>query len=395
MKMISYNTGLNLSAGRAIRTLTTNTSSKYVLSLFVSMNCNAFGLTEAQSVGMGGTGVVSGTFVSAPYFNPALSSIYRTTDNAAFLGPTFTTTATSLGNFVSNLSDASNAIENDEDPNDSLIALDGSSLTLNTSIGMAFAVPNSTAGISAYTSIYSIDTIQPEIKYDLFGNPNEDSSLIKTKSVKIKELGLALSRYASIGHQHFTFGVTPKLQTITTYTYQSRVDRFNLDDIKENKNSSFLINFDAGLLWFYGPLRIGVSSKNIRNKQFSTTAVENLWGGHKEQDVYELSRTSTVGLGIVGDTGTFSLDYDLNEREGYLNTNDNTRYLRVGMESQYILRSIRLRFGYYDNLANEEEKASLTTGAALILFNVIQTDVALTYSRKQTAGFSANFTLNF
>lgn len=366
--------------------------------LMLSPIVNAY--TDAKGQSMGGAGVTAADFLMAPFYNPALAGIYRREERSALLLPSIQWQSNQSGNFKNALIEASETLDDPNSSNseidDALRALDGSDMSIETGTGLAFSVPNRFLSVTAYASLSTFNLITPVIAYDPFGRPNSNQSAVNTQSIQIRELGVSLAKYKRLLGQHMTFGITPKLQTITTYTYQSKINRFDIDDVKANANPESHINLDAGVLWFYGPLRAGLTIHNIRSKQFQTLEIESVIPGeHKAPQSFDLNTTYTIGLGLVTDSSTLALDYDVNEAEGFMEAEDNQKMLRVGFESDLLFKTIQIRGGYNNNLANNSYKPTYSLGTGLVLFNTIQTDLGLVYKRQQSLGASANFLVNF
>lgn len=57
--------------------------------LFANAASAATYAIEARSDAMGGVGTVSATYLTAPFFNPALTAIYRRNDDAGMIVPSF------------------------------------------------------------------------------------------------------------------------------------------------------------------------------------------------------------------------------------------------------------------------------------------------------------------
>ncbi|HHC6514455.1 TPA: conjugal transfer protein TraF [Vibrio parahaemolyticus] len=58
-------------------------------SLFANVASAATYAIEARSDAMGGVGTVSASYLTAPFFNPALTAIYRRNDDAGMIIPSF------------------------------------------------------------------------------------------------------------------------------------------------------------------------------------------------------------------------------------------------------------------------------------------------------------------
>jgi hypothetical protein len=109
---------------------------------------------------------------------------------------------------------------------------------------------------------------------------------------------------------------------------------------------------------------------------------------------YEMRPQYTVGAGIVADYFTLSVDYDLNEKERYVDFNDNTQMIRVGGEID-ILRQLKLRAGYYKNLAYDDSEGTITAGVGISPLNLFQLDLAASYTNENAMGAYINFLASY
>ena len=102
----------------------------------------------------------------------------------------------------------------------------------------------------------------------------------------------------------------------------------------------------------------------------------------------------TVGAGIVADYFTASVDYDLNEADKFASFNDNTQMIRVGTEID-LLRQLKLRGGYYKNLAYEDSEGTITAGVGISPLNLFQLDISANYTNEDAMGASINFLASY
>ena len=102
----------------------------------------------------------------------------------------------------------------------------------------------------------------------------------------------------------------------------------------------------------------------------------------------------TVGVGLVGDYASISVDYDLREEEKFVSFNDNSRMLRVGGEID-IMRQLKLRAGWNKNLAYDNREDTVTAGIGLSPLNLFQLDLAASYTNKNAMGAYINFVSHY
>jgi len=349
---------------------------------------------EARGDAMGGVGVVSGSYLTAPFYNPALVAIYRRNDDAGMILPGLGINYNDQTNIMDTMDNISDLIDDVSGGDTSKIselqtqldALDGGQLSVELGATMAIGIPNQYLSMNLFGKAYAETFITPNVD-TTSGTTLEkaENTTIDAVSVAITEAGLNMGKYINFLGQHMSIGISPKIQRIHTYVYQVSVHDFNLDDVAKNNNAENLLNFDAGMLWFYGPMRVGLSGRNLVSKTIET----NTFGSNQSYQ-YKLEPLYTLGVGIVADYATLSVDYDINELDRYVDFNDNTQMLRIGGEID-ILRQLKLRAGYIKNLAYKDSDDTITAGIGLSPLGLFEIDVAGSYTNENSMGAYINF----
>ncbi|MFA0439516.1 conjugal transfer protein TraF [Vibrio sp. 10N.286.49.C2] len=342
---------------------------------------------DARGDAMGGVGVVSASYLTAPFYNPALVAIYRRNDDAGMLVPSLGVSYNDEDQMLDKIDDVINSPSAA-----SLDALNGTQAKVDFGGAVAFGIPNRYLAANIFGKAYVENVATPDI--DQTGSSDADranKSAVKTASVAITEVGISLAKYQTLFGQHFSFGVSPKLQRVYTYTSVSSLNDFQLNNIRENSQGETSLNVDAGALWFNGPFRAGISAKNMLSKNIKTQSGTVNVGGRDINYGYEyqLSPLYTVGAGFVADYFQFSVDYDLNEEKKFTQFDDNVQMLRAGIEID-LVRQIQLRGGYMKNMARDSE-GTLTAGIGLSPLNILEIDIAASYTSPQAMGASINF----
>ncbi|WP_264876281.1 conjugal transfer protein TraF [Vibrio agarivorans] len=325
---------------------------------------------DARGDAMGGVGVVSGDFLTAPFYNPALTAIYRRNDTVGMLLP-------SVGFNYNDQHDMLNDIDrviDGSDP-DALDDLDGDSASVTIGASVAFAIPNRYVSMNAYGKIYSESFAQANV------GTSASNSTIDGAAIGVAEGGLSLAKYMTILGHHWSFGVTPKLQRIYISSYSSRLEDFSLSDVRDNGSAENKLNYDLGALWFYGPFRVGINGKNMISRDIITS---------DDNYSYRIRPQYTLGTGIIADFWQVSVDYDLNEAKKFTFVDDNTQMLRLGAEVD-LMRQFKFRGGYYKNLASSEDEGTLTAGLGISPLNITQMDIGVSYTNENAMGVYLNF----
>ncbi|EGR4368655.1 conjugal transfer protein TraF [Vibrio cholerae] len=361
---------------------------------------------EARGDAMGGVGVVSGNFLTGPFYNPALVAIYRRNDDAGMILPSIGLSYNDPNDLITDLDKVSEIIKRGSENNlgelnKSLTAMQGD--VLNAELGgvVAFAIPNQFISANVFGKAYTESFVSPLIDNTACTESAFSCQLDRAKkssvnavSVGITELGITLAKYQTFLGQHIAFGITPKLQRVYTYVYEARLDSYDIKDLRDNGNGETIFNMDAGALWFYGPIRIGFAANNLISREIKTKTITSAVSGNPISYSYDMKPQYTVGAGIVADYFTLSVDYDLNEEERYKDFKDNTQMIRVGGEID-IMRQLKLRAGYNKNLAYDNTEGTVTAGIGLSPLNLFQLDLGASYTNENAMGAYINFLASY
>ncbi|KOO04354.1 conjugal transfer protein TraF [Vibrio nereis] len=366
--------------------------------LFASTATAANYAIEARGDAMGGVGVVSANFLTAPFYNPALTAIYRRNDDLGMILPSIGLTYTDEDSFIDDIDKTVDLIDKVKtDPSQvsaleaSLSDLRGDQLKVELGGVVAFALPNQFVAANLFGKAYTESFVNPVIPDTGDAATDASNSKIQAVSVGVTEVGMALAKYQTFMGQHIAFGVSPKLQRVYTYVYEASLSDYELKDLRENSTGETVLNADAGFVWFYGPLRAGISASNILGRDIKTKAMPS---NPQQTFEYKLRPHYTVGFGLVADYATLSVDYDLNEEERYTGFADNTQMIRVGGEVD-LLRQLKLRAGWKRNLAYDNLDDTVTAGIGLSPLNLFQLDIGASYTNKDSMGGYINFLTSY
>ncbi|OEE61670.1 conjugal transfer protein TraF, partial [Vibrio splendidus] len=317
---------------------------------------------EARGDAMGGVGVVSANFLTAPFYNPALVAIYRRNDDMGMITPSFGGSYNDPDDMKSNIDAVLDA--SGSDITDGLKKLDGNQANFDLGGVVAFALPNQFVAANIFGKAYTESFVTPDVYTAGSDTDNLQRSAVEAVSIGVAEVGISLAKYQTFMGQHLSFGISPKLQRIYTYNYVASVNDYDLSDVRENGDGDTTFNVDAGALWFFGPFRVGFAATNLISRDIETKdSTKEIVPGHSVggKYAYKLEPVYTVGAGIVSDYFTLSVDYDLNEAEKFTSFADNEQMIRVGTEVD-LLRQLKLRGGYYKNLAYSDSEGTVTAG---------------------------------
>ena len=350
---------------------------------------------EARGDAMGGVGVVSANFLTAPFYNPALVAIYRRNDDMGMITPSFGGSYNDPNDMKSNIDAVLDA--SGSDITDGLKKLDGNQANFDLGGVVAFALPNQFVAANIFGKAYTESFVTPDVYTAGSDADNLQRSAVEAVSIGVAEVGISLAKYQTFMGQHLSFGISPKLQRIYTYNYVASVNDYDLSDVRENGDGDTTFNVDAGALWFFGPFRVGFAATNLISRDIETKdSTKEIVPGHSVggKYTYQLEPVYTVGAGIVSDYFTLSVDYDLNETEKFTSFEDNEQMIRVGTEVD-LLRQLKLRGGYYKNLAYSDSEGTVTAGIGISPLNLFQLDLSANYTNENAMGASINFLASY
>ncbi|CAK2167155.1 conjugal transfer protein TraF [Vibrio crassostreae] len=353
---------------------------------------------EARGDAMGGVGVVSANFLTAPFYNPALVAIYRRNDDMGMITPSFGGNYNDPDDMKSNIDAVLDA--SGSGITDGLKKLDGNQANVELGGVVAFALPNQFVAANLFAKAYTESFATPDVHTGGTEQQQLELSTVEAVSIGVAEVGLSLAKYQTFMGQHISFGITPKIQRIYTYNYVASVKDYDLSDVRENSNGETAFNMDAGALWFFGPFRVGVAATNLISRDIETKDTTQLLTSGSQSNLvggkytYQLKPVYTVGAGIVSDYFTLSVDYDLNETEKFTSFEDNEQMIRVGTEVD-LLRQLKLRGGYYKNLAYSDSEGTVTAGIGISPLNLFQLDLSANYTNENAMGASINFLASY
>ncbi|WP_370979680.1 conjugal transfer protein TraF [Agaribacterium sp. ZY112] len=202
-------------------------------------------------------------------------------------------------------------------------------------------------------------------------DPTDDlASHVIVAGVTTTEFGLSLAKQFEFGSQKISFGITPKIQKITSYwavpTVQDLDDEnYEIEDeFKDSEKTENSFNADLGIATSFlagDSLTLGLVIKNLIEQDYTTTTTENGVTGK-----YSIDRQARAGIAWQAPMGiTLAADLDLTKNSA-LFLGDDTQYLALGAEWD-IMKIVRLRAGLRENLENSADQ-SISAGLG---FNIM------------------------
>jgi hypothetical protein len=349
---------------------------------------------DGRTNGMGNVGVATADYLAAPLYNPALAAVFDNSDDVGILLPAIGLNVKDEDGSIETILDLQDAIDAYENSpssegedliNQNLDDLDNNK-PINITAGIAFAVaiPSNVVSVNLYSRSYVETIANFDVANDLDVEERYNNSTVELTGFGYSELGLALARKYQIYSETFSFGVTPKYQMLRTYSDSMKVSdaefELNEDDVIENNS----VNFDLGAVWLKNNFRTAIAVQNIISQEIIAKAT-----GY----TYELTPQATLGLAYMTEYFTVGLDADLTEQTRFVELEDNTQFIRVGMELN-AWHWAQLRAGYEHDMQDTMDGA-VTAGIGISPFGTVNLDVAASYASENQFGTSANLSFTF
>ncbi len=358
-------------------------------------------VADARGNGMGNTGVTTADFLLAPFYNPALTAVSRDNDDFGLLLPAVGASVRDSDDTLSTLDDLQDTIDAFEnsgsvDPsdaatlNDYLNQLeDDSALNASVGAGVAVAVPTRMLSVNLFARGYAEIIAIPNITADLGDNPinvrtRYESSSVRTIAFGYGEFGAAMAKQFMIAGQQFSFGVAPKYQQMKTYKEDISVQDYDIEDFDQSETSKSAFNMDLGAVWLLDEFRAGLAVKDLFSQEIDTI---------DKQNQYKLDTQVTISGAYVSEFFTATLDWDLTKQTRFSGVDDDTRFLRVGVEGN-AWGWAQLRAGYQIDTEDTLDN-TVTAGIGISPADVVSLDVSAAYAGENEFGASVNLALTF
>ncbi|MCX9468438.1 conjugal transfer protein TraF [Vibrio cholerae] len=360
-------------------------------------------LMDARGAGMGNTGVSTADYLLAPYYNPALTAVYRKNDSFGILLPSIGLRAEDKDESLKTIDDLQDSIEqferagvgaatqeNVDQLNRYLDQLaDDKPLAVTAGIGIAVALPLDAVSLNFFTRGYAEVIAKANVAAKSGNSVNEvktryESSDVDLTAFGYTEVGLAVGKQVVLGGQTVALGVTPKVQQLRTYQDNASVKSFDLDDYDKSEVKDNAFNLDMGAVWLIDQYRVGIVAKDLFAKDIQT---------QNRNNTYKLDTQIAVSGSYVSDFFIAAVDLDLTKQRRFNGDNDDTQFMRFGVEGN-AWGWAQLRAGYEVDLQNSLDN-SVSVGLGVSPWDVVSLDLAGSYAGDNQFGFSANLAFTF
>ncbi|EGR4163165.1 conjugal transfer protein TraF [Vibrio cholerae] len=385
-----------------------NIQTKSTLAVVMAMafSSSAFAsnlLMDARGAGMGNTGVSTADYLLAPYYNPALTAVYRKNDSFGILLPSIGLRAEDKDESLKTIDNLQDSIEqferagvgaatqeNVDQLNRYLDQLaDDKPLAVTAGIGIAVALPLDAVSLNFFTRGYAEVIAKANVAAKSGNSANEvktryESSDVDLTAFGYTEVGLAVGKQVVLGGQTVALGVTPKVQQLRTYQDNASVKSFDLDDYDKSEVKDNAFNLDMGAVWLIDQYRVGIVAKDLFAKDIQT---------QNRNNTYKLDTQIAVSGSYVSDFFIAAVDLDLTKQRRFNGDNDDTQFMRFGVEGN-AWGWAQLRAGYEVDLQNSLDN-SVSVGLGVSPWDVVSLDLAGSYAGDNQFGLSANLAFTF
>ncbi|EKO3419107.1 conjugal transfer protein TraF [Vibrio fluvialis] len=363
----------------------------------------ANGVADARGNAMGNTGVTTSDYLLAPFYNPALTAVYRDRDSVGLLVPALGANVRDSDESLSTIDDLQSSIdqfeaagvgaatqENINQLNGYLDDLaDDKPFAVSGGAGIAVALPMNAVSLNFFARGYAEILADSTIAANT-GNTASDvetryqNSYVNMLAFGYSEYGVAVAKLFTLQGQQIAIGITPKIQELRTYKEVVTVKDFDLSDYDQSKTSKNAFNLDIGAVWLKDNFRAGIAAKDLISQEIKT---------YDDQSSYTLDPQVTVSGGYVTDFLALAIDWDLTKQKRFKGVDDDTQFLRFGVEGN-AWGWAQLRAGYEIDLESTLDN-SITAGLGISPGDLVSVDLAANYAGNYQYGLSANLAFTF
>lgn len=364
----------------------------------ISLTANAATVVpDGRGNGMGNTGVTTADYVLAPFYNPALVAVYRDSDTFGILLPGIGARIRDTDKTLETVDDLQDAIKqfesNPSSPgieatiNGYLDQLaDDKPLGVNGGVVASVALPLNAFSTNLFLRGYADVIAKTDISSSSNTQTRYENSRVDMIAFGYSEFGVAVAKRMTLAGQDVSLGISPKFQTMRTYKQALTVEDFDLSDYDQSETKENAFNLDLGAVWFYEQFRAGIAIKDLFSQELQTLDISGV-------STYKLDTQVTVSGAYALDYFVATVDWDLTKQERFTDQNDDTQFLRFGIEGN-AMGWAQLRAGYEIDLEDTLDN-SITAGIGISPGDLVSLDLAGSYAGDNQYGISGNLSFTF
>ncbi len=352
---------------------------------------------DGRGNGMGNAGVTTADYVLAPFYNPALVAVYRDSDSFGILFPGIGARIRDTDKTLETVDDLQDVIKQYE-ANSSTSGLeaqinsyldqlsDDKPLGVNGGVIASVALPLDAFSTNLFLRGYADVIAKTDISSDGNTQTRYENSRVDMIAFGYSEFGVAIAKRVSISGQDVSLGISPKFQTLRTYKQALTVENFDLSDYDQSETKENAFNLDLGAVWFYHQFRAGIAIKDLFSQELQTLDISGV-------STYKLDTQATISGAYALDYFVATVDWDLTKQERFTDQNDDTQFLRFGIEGN-AMGWAQLRLGYEIDLEDTLDN-SITAGVGVSPGDLVSLDLAGSYAGDNQYGVSGNLSFTF
>ncbi|OON42189.1 conjugal transfer protein TraF [Izhakiella australiensis] len=381
---------------------------------------------DARNDAMGGTGVATSTYGTAPLANPALLTKAQPDDDVSITLPSVGAQLSDGDHMIDKIDHLTDSVDRYRDlANQNPLALLRDRAQIQSAAGdlanqlenlrgnkawgsagaaVVVAVPNKVLPFAFVTKAYgtahvATEVAQSDIDYlrgiekgtriPVSGDQNTLRSAGLGRGAIVYDYGIAVAHEFSIGGHPVSVGVTPKIQQVYLYNYSASIYNYDKSDFKQGryKNHDNGFNLDAGLSTDVNDnWTLGLSAQNLFSRDIDTREIS----GYK--DTYQIRPLVTGGVAWHNERLTVGLDADATSTKRF-KTQQESQYAGVGAEFR-AFSWLQLRAGYRADMKSNDANVA-TLGFGLSPWGKVHLDLAGMAGDDRTYGAVAQLGFTF
>lgn len=372
---------------------------------------------EARNDAMGGTGVASSKYGSAPLLNPALLTKSEPGDDLSIILPSVGAQLSDPDNLQDGFDNVKHAWDKLEkstgtgnsaasatELRKSLTDISGDSGWADAGVSAVIAVPNDTLPFAlvikgwgqakaravvsksdlAYLDAAGTGIVQPDE-----AALNNLTSRAEGVAALVSEYGIAVAHKFTLAEIPVSVGITPKFQRVDTWNYNVAINNYSTSDFRSDdwKRSESGANVDLGFSADLTPeWTVALAGQNLVARNVDTREVNG------QQDSFKIRPQATAGTAWSNGLVTFAADVDVTPTSGFA-SDDKRQYAGVGAELN-AWSWAQLRAGYRADMRNSDNNV-VTAGIGISPFDVVHLDLTGMAGTDRTYGAVAQLAVTF
>lgn len=367
---------------------------------------------------MGGVGVASATYGSAPLTNPALLAKSSSQDKVSLIFPSLGVQASDSGHLIDNFDNVDTAWDNLEKAIDNggdvataageleglVKDVAGQSAKARLGLSMMLAVPDDSVPVafsvnSWVKGIACAMVTQSDLEFlEQVKNgtiiPDKDSlsnltSRAEGSAALITDYGVSVAHSFNVAGVPVGIGFTPKIQRIEIWNYNVALNNYDTSDLRDGnfQRQTISANVDAGLY------------AELSNNWTAALSVQNMFENRVQSREVNDTTTPfmirpqvTAGAAWHNDRVTLSADVDLTPVSDFQQV-DKSQYAAAGIEFN-ATSWMQLRGGYRVDMRGNDSR-NVTGGLGLTPGKNVQFDLTAMAGRMRDIGAVAQLSFHF